>query len=32
VMRVMVEGVDGALIESIAQEMASGIQKYMTNR
>jgi len=32
VMRVIVEGVDGALIESIAQEMASGIQKYMTNR
>lgn len=32
VMRVMVEGVDGALIETIAQEMASGIQKYMTNR
>ena len=32
VMRVMVEGVDGALIETIAQEMASGIEKYMTNR
>ena len=32
VIRVMVEGVDGALIETIAQEMASGIEKYMTNR
>ena len=29
VMRVMVEGVDGALIEAIAREMASGIQKHM---
>ena len=31
VMRVMVEGVDGALIEAIAREMASGIQKHMAN-
>jgi phosphoglucosamine mutase len=31
VMRVMVEGVDGSLIEAIAREMASGIQKHMVN-
>jgi|WetSurMetagenome_2_1015567.scaffolds.fasta_scaffold09019_3 phosphoglucosamine mutase len=30
-MRVMVEGVDGALIEAMAREMASEIQKYMAN-
>jgi phosphoglucosamine mutase len=32
VMRVMVEGVDAALTEAIAQEMASSIQKHMANR
>jgi phosphoglucosamine mutase len=31
VIRVMVEGTDGALIEGIAQEMASSIQKHMAN-
>jgi phosphoglucosamine mutase len=31
VIRVMVEGVDGNLIEAIAREMASGIQKHMAN-
>ncbi len=30
-MRVMVEGVDGALIEAMALEMASEIQKHMAN-
>jgi phosphoglucosamine mutase len=32
VMRVMVEGVNGDLIEAVAEEMASSIQKHMANR